>query len=276
MTDQTTNLELPYMLASQSDKHVSFNATIDIVDSTHQLMVVARDVSTPVLNPQVGDRWIVGPTPTGDWQGHINDIACWLATGWKFFTPRPGWRAWVMQETVELVFAAGNWTVSVGQGQVQKLGIRTPADATNILAVSGAAILFTADTTSHIVKINKATSSASGTLAFQSGYSTRAEVGLAGNDKLTIKVSPNGSSFIDALIIDQTTGGIGIGTGAPTCALHVNGPARVGQCSKANLPSATNTGAGAVIYVVDDVNGATLAFSDGVAWRRVTDRGIIA
>ena len=276
MTDQTANLAMPYILASQNDKHVTFNAAIDILDGVSQLSVVSRTLSATVLTPQIGDCWIVGPAPTGDWAGHANDIACWLATGWQYSTPKPGWRAWVKAEALEVVFSSGTWAASVGQGQIQKLGIKTPADATNVLAVSGPAILFTADSTSHSVKINKAATSASGTIAFQTNYSTRAEIGLAGNDKLTLKVSSNGSSFIDAIIIDQATGAVGVRTGTPSCAFHVNGPVRVGQYPKASLPSPSLTGAGATIYVTDDVGGATLAFSDGSAWRRVTDRAIIS
>lgn len=41
----------------------------------------------------------------------------------------------------------------------------------------------------------------------------------------------------------------------------------------ADVPDAT-TAAG-LIYVSDDVGGSVLAFSDGVNWRRVTDRAIV-
>ena len=41
-------------------------------------------------------------------------------------------------------------------------------------------------------------------------------------------------------------------------------------------PSASTEGAGAIIYVSDEVGGAVLAFSDGTNWRRVTDRAVIS
>lgn len=41
-------------------------------------------------------------------------------------------------------------------------------------------------------------------------------------------------------------------------------------------PSASALGAGATIYVSNESGGAVLAFSDGAAWRRVTDRAIIS
>jgi hypothetical protein len=41
-------------------------------------------------------------------------------------------------------------------------------------------------------------------------------------------------------------------------------------------PSASSSGAGAIIYVSDETGGAVLAFSDGTDWRRTTDRAVIA
>lgn len=52
-------------------------------------------------------------------------------------------------------------------------------------------------------------------------------------------------------------------------------PVRMPSYPKADLPSAAaypNTW----IYVADDVGGATPAFSDGVVWRRTSDRAVIA
>jgi hypothetical protein len=42
----------------------------------------------------------------------------------------------------------------------------------------------------------------------------------------------------------------------------------------ADLPAATQ--ARGVVYVNDEVDGATLAFSDGTDWRRVQDRAIVS
>ena len=41
----------------------------------------------------------------------------------------------------------------------------------------------------------------------------------------------------------------------------------------ATLPGAV---AGGVIFVTNETGGAVLAFSDGVSWRRVTDRAVVA
>ena len=55
---------------------------------------------------------------------------------------------------------------------------------------------------------------------------------------------------------------------------NVNGFPIAPSYAKASLPSASVIGG--IIYVTDDIGGATLAFSDGTNWRRTADRAIIA
>ena len=53
-------------------------------------------------------------------------------------------------------------------------------------------------------------------------------------------------------------------------------PVRVPSYTVAGVPSASTSGAGAMIYVSNESGGAVLAFSDATNWRRVTDRAIIS
>lgn len=61
----------------------------------------------------------------------------------------------------------------------------------------------------------------------------------------------------------------------PACKLDVGGPVRVGSYGVGSLPPAS-AGAGQIIYVTDEAGGAVLAFSDGTAWRRTTDRAVVS
>lgn len=45
-------------------------------------------------------------------------------------------------------------------------------------------------------------------IIFQTGASGRAEVGLAGSDDLRVKVSADGSTWKDALVVNKSTGGV--------------------------------------------------------------------
>lgn len=56
--------------------------------------------------------------------------------------------------------------------------------------------------------------------------------------------------------------------------LDIAGPLGVASYTVAAVPAASVPGR--IIYVSDEAGGATLAFSDGTQWRRVTDRAVIA
>jgi hypothetical protein len=56
------------------------------------------------------------------------------------------------------------------------------------------------------LKLNKAAAGDTASLLLQTGLSGRAELGLAGDDALHVKVSPNGSSWFEALTIAQASG----------------------------------------------------------------------
>lgn len=61
----------------------------------------------------------------------------------------------------------------------------------------------------------------------------------------------------------------GIGVNDPSCRLEVDGAVRVGQYTVAAVPSASDVGAGAIIYVSNGAAGSPiLAFSDGSDWLR--------
>ena len=87
-----------------------------------------------------------------------------------------------------------------------KLGINTTADLTNRLAVASDASLFTHAGADHRLAISKATATDTASLLLEDNLSARAEIGLSGDDALHLKVSPDGSTWIEALNIAQTSG----------------------------------------------------------------------
>jgi len=86
------------------------------------------------------------------------------------------------------------------------VGINATADSTNVLAIKGPASLFDNGGAGHQQKINKKTAGDTASVLYQTNYSGRAEMGLAGDDDFHFKVSPNGSTWYEAIKIDQTTG----------------------------------------------------------------------
>jgi hypothetical protein len=147
-----------------------------------------------------------------------------------------------------------------------QLGVGTTADAVNLLSVKTAAVLFSNLGADLQLKLNKAATANTGSVLLQTGYAGRAEIGLCGDDSLHLKVSPDGAAWSDAVVISSGSG--------PRVA--VDGAVQVQSLAKASLPTAATQGAGAILFVPDDVGGATLAFSDGSSWRRVADRAVVS
>ncbi|WP_313530903.1 DUF2793 domain-containing protein, partial [Shinella sp.] len=52
--DATENLNLPYILPSQAQKHVTHNEAIKALDAVVQLAVTSRSVATPPPSPAAG------------------------------------------------------------------------------------------------------------------------------------------------------------------------------------------------------------------------------
>ena len=61
-----------------------------------------------------------------------------------------------------------------------------------------------------------------------------------------------------------------------TGSASVAGPVGLPNYAKSALPSAAAAGAGAQVFVTDEVGGSVPAFSDGTNWRRVTDRAVVS
>ncbi len=209
MPDTTPILQLPYILPSQAQKHVTHNEAIRVLDVLVQLAVTARNLGAPPASPAQGDRYIVATGANGAWAGKVGQIALFENGAWQFFVPSEGWTAWV---TSEQVLASYNGTAWVSQADapliVAQLGISATADANNRLSLSSPATLLNHAGAGHQVKVNKAALGDTASLLFQTGFSGRAEMGTAGNDDFSIKVSADGSTFLTGLSIASATGAV--------------------------------------------------------------------
>jgi hypothetical protein len=215
MTD-STHLGLPYLDAAQAQKHVTHNDALRMLDALVQLSVTARNVTSAPASPAEGGRWIVGSGATGTFAGHTNSVASFQDGGWRFFVPQKGWHAFVESEGSVIVFDGTIWN-DIGfffhaLQNLAELGIGTAADTTNVLAAKLNSALFTAKAVSEggtgdlRQTLNKSSVSNTVSQLYQDNYSGRAEVGLTGDDDFHFKVSPDGSTWYSAIVIDRTTG----------------------------------------------------------------------
>jgi hypothetical protein len=207
MPDDTTILSLPLILPAQAQKHVTHNEALVALDLIVQLAVIDRTRTDPPALAVPGDRHIVAAGATGDWAGQAGRIALLAETGWQFTQALPGWRAHVLTEGQTAVFDGLGWsTLSDGPLEVTQLGVSATADATNRLSVASPATLLTHAGGGHQLKLNKAAASDTASLLFQTGFSGRAEMGTAGGEDFSVKVSADGVAWQTALSAEAATG----------------------------------------------------------------------
>jgi hypothetical protein len=281
----SANLALPFIEGGELLPDVTLNEALRVIDTLVQLAVVDRDLMAPPGSPSEGERWIVKATATGAWTGHATHIAAWQDGEWVFAIPRAGWLAYVIDEGTLLTWNGSAWVsaltvlASVLQNMTL-LGIGTTADATNPFSAKLNNALWAAKTVAEggdgdlRYKMSKESAANTLSLLFQDNFSGRAEIGLTGDDDFHFKVSADGSSWLDAITIDKSTGKLTLNQGvtnqaatraqlyaAPFDALafsgfQINGGMEISQENGTSSVTLTGSGSLQTRYVVDGVMAA--------------------
>jgi hypothetical protein len=109
--NDTTHLKLPYLLAAQSQKHVTYNETLRALDAIVHLSVLDRDLAAPPASPLEGQRYIPAANATGVWTGKSLNIAAFQDGAWMFYAPQPGWLVWIADEVRLAVWSGTAWVL---------------------------------------------------------------------------------------------------------------------------------------------------------------------
>lgn len=230
--ENTARLGLPYLIASQAQKHVTHNDALRDLDALVQLAAKDIGVNAMPSAPEEGDRYIIGREPVGDWAFYADHLASYQDGYWAYFTPREGWQCWLESTASIYIFTEGAWLALASGGAMtgaEMFGINTEADSTNRFAVKSDAVLLSHDDITPgngdvRLVLNKANEIGTASLLFQTGYSGRAELGLTGNDALSLRVSHNGADWQNGFAIDPQTAAVCFGTTTDfTQALNVTG-----------------------------------------------------
>jgi len=203
MSDLSPRLGLPYLQASQAQKHVTHNDALQRLDQLVQLRLTTVAATTPAEDPAPGECHALAAGPGGLWSGQGGQLACWDGVAWQFLPPAEGWLAWDLEAGLLRVWQDGtlSWDV-VEPEQVQMLGVAIAADETNRLAVAAPATLLTHVGNGHQLKVNKAATAETASLLFQSDWTGHAELGLTGDNALTLKASADGVSWYEVMRAD--------------------------------------------------------------------------
>lgn len=285
MTD-TANLGLPCIDAAQAQKHVTHNEALHILDTLVQLAVLDRNLNIPPGSPSEGQRWIVkaSPAPTDAWAGHGNHIAAWQDGGWQFSVPKTGWLAYVVDEGALLAWNGSAWADALSMlttlQNIALLGVGTTADTTNPFSAKLNNALWVAKTAAEggdgnlRYKMSKESAANTLSLLLQNNFSGRAEIGLTGDDDIHFKVSPDGTTWLEAILLDHSTGKVSLGQGfsAPSTTrgqlyaapfdalayngLQINGGMEVTQENATGSITLTATASTQTKYLVDGVMAA--------------------
>ncbi|MFL9826230.1 DUF2793 domain-containing protein [Rhodoplanes sp. SY1] len=200
------------------------------LDALVMLAVVDRDLAAPPASPAAGYRYLVKAAGSGAFAGHDNAIAHFVDGGWEFHDPAIGWLCWIADEGVLVAWTGAAWQAVGGGGgeggggidalqNLTRLGLGTAADATNPFAAKLNNALWVARSVAEggtgdlRYKLSKESAAKTLSLLFQTAYSGRAEIGLAGDDDLRVKVSPDGTTWHDALAVDAASGATRIAAG---------------------------------------------------------------
>jgi len=104
----TLRLGLPLVAAGQSQKHVTVNEGLTILDDLVQLAVRDAGRAAPPAAPTEGDRHIVG-AGTGAWAGADGEVAVWQDGAWRFYAPGAGWVAYVQASNRFMAWDGTRW-----------------------------------------------------------------------------------------------------------------------------------------------------------------------
>lgn len=219
--DNTEILNLPYIMPSQAQKHVTHNEATRQLNALIQLSVVSMEVLEPPSSPIAGARYIIGENASGDWLGLDGQLAAYLDGNWTVFEPLEGWLAHVEDQNIVVLRSGAIWQgfpLPKTLENMDGVGVGTKPDTVNKLSVSADASLFSHHGDNHRLIINKSEESKTASVVFQSNWIGHAEFGLTGSNDFQVKVSDDGSTFQTAMQVDKATGQVQFPLGAQTAA----------------------------------------------------------
>ena len=250
------NLILPYIQASQAQKHITHNEAIKLLDGLVQLAVISRVLTAPPGSPVDGDRYIVASSATGIWAGWDLNVAFYADGAWTRLIPRPGWLAYSIADAGFFGWTGAAWAAVGGGGgggptfPDNTFGITDNADPTKIARfdVSGIATgttrTFSLPNTTSTLAVLAATQTFTGSTTFSGTFDVSAATASLGTSTGTSTANVGTGATLTA-----TTKTVNIGTGGVS-----------GSTTGINIGSAV---AGALGTLV--INSPTVTFASSVS-----------
>lgn len=118
MSDQTTNLQLPFLASGQAQKHV--NESLTRLDALVQLAIESASLGVEPASPADGALYILPAGKSGDAWGAMGEgaLAYYRDGAWEEIAPRVGGRAYVRYGDALMAFDGADWRRAGGAGLV--------------------------------------------------------------------------------------------------------------------------------------------------------------
>ena len=269
MSDITTHLLLPYILASQAQKHVTHNEALRLLDAMVQLSVLDRTRTAPPVSPTDGDRHIVASGATGLWAGWDLNIAFWVDGVWMRLVPRPGWLAWIAADQAFVVWNGSAWDLVGEPVDVSDavFSLVNDADPTKkaLFSLSGITTgttrTFALPNTSSELGILAGTQTFTGNKTFSGSLTASGAVSITGTLTAsgTVTVSAAAASIGTAITAATYGMGTGVNPTGVTKTLNLGTGGASGSTTVVNIGSATAGAGGTTV-----VNTPTVTFANAV------------
>jgi hypothetical protein len=156
------------------------------------------------------------------------------------------------------------WTILVGSPDISAtaVGIGTPADTINPLSVKAGQALFNAISNSFTIYVNKTAVGNNAAVLFEDAFASKAQLGLIGDDNFHFQVY-NGSSWVDALNINNSTGLATLSAGKLALSFGTNNSAVGLNALYTNTTGSSNSavGVGALYSNTTGSNNSAVGFN---------------
>jgi hypothetical protein len=140
MSEQSTNLELPFLAQGQAQKHVTINESLLRLDALVHLSAVSATTSVEPGSPSDGSLYILPSGKSGVHWGAmaLGALAYYRDGAWEEIAPREGWAAFV-KDTDDFVFYGGGAWSGNATGRASDAEARAQNNAKKALTPSNLA-----------------------------------------------------------------------------------------------------------------------------------------
>lgn len=111
--DLTPRLALPTLLPGQAQKEFFHNEALQLLDIIAAAAIEEPARNDPPVSPALGQTYLLGSNPTGDWSGHPFHLAAFGAGGWRFVAPVMGLHVIDKSTGSVVIYGTAGWETGI-------------------------------------------------------------------------------------------------------------------------------------------------------------------